>query len=85
MKVRLRVRSRGKSRYCHNQSEQISYIALHDPFHSLVNRAKGNDANTVIIDGRAVMEKRKMVAVNERELLQKAEKTAYGIAEKLKE
>ena len=51
---------------------------LHDIVNNLVYCAWGSDVNTVIIDGKMVMENRKMLTINEQETVDKAEE--FGIA-----
>jgi len=50
---------------------------------NLVYSGDGQDVETVIIDGKIVMEKRKIITVNEEEILAKAQKAAERIVSKI--
>ncbi|MEM1507615.1 MAG: amidohydrolase [Candidatus Bathyarchaeia archaeon] len=52
---------------------------LHDVYAALVYSARGSDVNTVIIDGKVVMDERRVISVDENEAMDKAEKTAYDL------
>ena len=45
----------------------------------LVYSANGNDVTTVIVDGKVIMENRKMLLVNEEKILRKAQKIFEGL------
>jgi cytosine/adenosine deaminase-related metal-dependent hydrolase len=59
--------------------------AIHDPIRSLVEYASGSDIDTVIVDGRTLLEGRRAVALDEAELLRKVqasgERTWADVAE----
>jgi len=57
-------------------------VPLNNPVSNLVHSASGDCANTVIIDGRIIMQNRKLKTVNESEVLKKAQKTAEEIIER---
>lgn len=52
--------------------EKPHIAPVHDPIASLVYCANGSDVNTVIIDGKIVMKERKILTVDETEVLKKA-------------
>jgi len=52
---------------------------LHDVYAALVYSARGSDVSTVIIDGKIVMEDRRIVNVNEDEVIEKAERVSYDL------
>jgi 5-methylthioadenosine/S-adenosylhomocysteine deaminase len=47
---------------------------------NLVYSARGHEVETVIIDGNIVMENRKVLTVNEKEVIYRAQKAAEGLA-----
>ena len=47
----------------------VHFGAVHDPIRSLVEYASGTDIDTVIVDGRTLIEGRRAVALDERALL----------------
>lgn len=49
---------------------------MHDPLATLVYSARGSDVRTVMIDGRIIMQDRKLTTVDEREILMKARERA---------
>lgn len=51
----------------------------YDIISSLVYNANGNDVDTVIIDGRIIMEDRKIISMNEDEIIDKGEQIAEEI------
>ncbi len=61
------------------------YGAVHDPIRSLVEYASASDIDTVIVDGRTLIEGRKAVAIDEAALLanvqESGERTWAGVAE----
>ena len=57
--------------------ENPNLIPVHDYYANLVYSAKGKDVDTVIIDGKVVMEDRKVKTVDEKEVIKKAAETAY--------
>ncbi|MDH7477241.1 MAG: amidohydrolase [Candidatus Bathyarchaeota archaeon] len=52
---------------------------LHDVFASLVYSVHGSDVDTVIVDGRIVMERKHIKTVDETNIMRKAEKTASDL------
>jgi len=52
---------------------------IHDPYASIVYSAHGSDVDTVIVDGKVLMEKRKVKTLDEEEVMLKAQKTATDI------
>ncbi|MCX8170410.1 MAG: amidohydrolase [Candidatus Bathyarchaeota archaeon] len=52
---------------------------LHDIYAALVYSARGSDVSTVIIDGKIVMDERRILSVDENEVVERAEKTAYDL------
>lgn len=53
----------------------------HDPFAHLVYAAKGSDAHTVIINGQIVMRNRKVLTLDEEEIIKQAKRCAYRLVE----
>ena len=62
--------------------ERPEMIPLHNPVSNLIHSGSGEAANTVIIDGKVVMQNRKIETVNETEVLNKAQKAAEEIADR---
>ncbi|MFW6111024.1 MAG: amidohydrolase [Thermoproteota archaeon] len=52
---------------------------LHDIYANIVYSMQGGDVTTVIIDGKVVMENREVKTINERAVMEKAEKTAWDL------
>lgn len=52
---------------------------LHDVYAALVYSARGSDVDTVIIDGKIVMEKRNVKTLNEDEVMRRAEEKARDL------
>jgi len=52
---------------------------VHDPYASIVYSAHGSDVDTVIVDGKVLMENRKVKTLDEEEVMLKAQKTATDI------
>jgi 5-methylthioadenosine/S-adenosylhomocysteine deaminase len=52
---------------------------LHDIYASLVYSARASDVDTVIVDGKVLMENRQVETLNEQAVLEKAEKVAYDL------
>ena len=61
--------------------EKPHIAPVHDPIGSLVYCAHGSDVDTVIIDGRVVMERGEVKTIDEGEILERA----YRVAQRLKE
>ncbi len=57
---------------------------LHNVFSHLVYAARGEDVETVIVDGRILMEEGEIKTVNEEEVLRKASETAKNLVERSK-
>jgi 5-methylthioadenosine/S-adenosylhomocysteine deaminase len=53
---------------------------LHDIYASIVYSAHGSDVDTVIVDGRILMQNRQVKTLNEQAVLEKVEKTAFNLA-----
>jgi len=53
---------------------------LHDIHASIVYSAHGSDVDTVIVDGRILMQNRQIKTLNEQAVIDKAEKTAFRLA-----
>jgi 5-methylthioadenosine/S-adenosylhomocysteine deaminase len=51
----------------------------HDPYANIVYSAHGSDADTVIVDGKVLMENRKVKTLDEEEVMLKTQKTATDI------
>lgn len=52
---------------------------LHNIYASLVYSARGSDVDTVIVDGKILMEKRQVKTLDEQAVMEKAEKTASDL------
>ncbi len=52
---------------------------LHDPYANIVYSARGSDVDTVIVDGKLLMEGRKVKTLDELEVMQKAQRTASNL------
>ncbi|MEM3815581.1 MAG: amidohydrolase [Candidatus Bathyarchaeia archaeon] len=52
---------------------------LHDIYAALVYSARGSDVNTVIIDGKIVMDGRRVISVDEDKVMERAEKAAHEL------
>ncbi|MBN1474094.1 MAG: amidohydrolase [Syntrophaceae bacterium] len=57
---------------------------LYNEYSHLVYAASGADVDTVIINGKLVMENRKLLTIDENEVMQKVREIAVGIKESLK-
>ena len=55
------------------------WVPLYNPVQNLVYSASGNSVQTVIIDGRVVMDDRRIVTVDEREVLTRCQTLAEGV------
>ena len=61
---------------------QPHLIPVHDIINSLVYCAKGSDVETTIIDGRVVMRERKLVTMDEEEILNLAQQWGDNLRER---
>lgn len=52
---------------------------MHNPISNLIHSACSESVNTVIIDGRVIMQDREIGTVNEYEILTKAQKLLKGL------
>ncbi|MHA2005434.1 MAG: amidohydrolase family protein, partial [Candidatus Thorarchaeota archaeon] len=52
---------------------------------NLVYQATGSEVETVIVDGRVIMDKRQMMTINEEDVLANAQKAAENLAERAEE
>lgn len=60
-----------------------SHIApVHNPISAIVYCAYGTDVDTVIVDGKIVVQNGELITINEQEVLEKAWKAAYDLIEK---
>jgi len=59
-----------------------SFTPLHDLYASLVYSAHGCDVDTVIVDGRVVMENREVKTLDEEEVMEKARAVAFSLLER---
>jgi 5-methylthioadenosine/S-adenosylhomocysteine deaminase len=55
---------------------------VHDVVSNLVYCANGNDVSMSIVDGRILMEDRKVLSLNEKKILTNASRAAYGIKQR---
>ncbi|MEJ5201270.1 MAG: amidohydrolase [Anaerolineales bacterium] len=56
-------------------------IPIHDPTSAIVWAANGEDVDTVIIDGKIIMENRHVLTMNEEDILEQAERRKHKILE----
>ncbi|MFQ5758377.1 MAG: amidohydrolase [Candidatus Bathyarchaeia archaeon] len=52
---------------------------LHNPYANIIYSANGSDVQTLIVDGRVVMENREVKTLNEEEIMEKARETALNL------
>lgn len=52
---------------------------LHDLYANIVYSAHGSDVDTIIVDGRVLMEKREVKTLNEEEVMEEAQQTAFDL------
>ena len=52
---------------------------LHNTYANIVYSARGSDVDTVIVDGKIVMENRQVKTLDEQAVMEKAEKTAWNL------
>ncbi len=52
---------------------------LHNPYANIVYSAHGGDVNTVIVDGKILMENREVKTLNEEEVMQKGRRAALNL------
>ncbi|MDH5267787.1 MAG: amidohydrolase family protein, partial [Candidatus Bathyarchaeota archaeon] len=52
---------------------------IHDPYANIVYSARGSDVDTVIVNGKLLMEGRKVKTLDEQEVMQKAQRTASNL------
>ena len=52
---------------------------LHDPYACLVYSARGSDVDTTIVDGKILMENRKVKTLDEDEVMKKAREVALDL------
>ena len=52
---------------------------LHDPYANVVYSARGSDVETVMVDGKILMEKGEVKTLDEEEVMQRAQKTALDL------
>jgi len=60
--------------------EKPHLTPIHDPYASIVYSAHGSDVETVIVDGKVLMENRKVKTLDEEEIMLKVQKTATDIS-----
>lgn len=65
-------------------SRKPHLVPVHDPVSAVVWAANGEDVDTVIIDGKIVMEKKRVLTINEEEVIELAERRKNIILEKAK-
>ncbi|MFQ6084662.1 MAG: amidohydrolase [Candidatus Bathyarchaeia archaeon] len=58
---------------------------LHHPVSQIVYAARGSDVETVVIDGKLVMEDRRVLTVDEGDVLEEAERVSNALLERAKE
>ena len=52
---------------------------LHNPYANMIYSANGSDVQTLIVDGRVLMENREVKTLNEEEIMEKAQETALNL------
>jgi 5-methylthioadenosine/S-adenosylhomocysteine deaminase len=55
---------------------------LHNPYANIIYSANGSDVQTVIVDGRILMENREVRILDEEEIMQKAQETALNLLQR---
>jgi len=58
-------------------------MPIHDPISTLVYSSNGGDVDTVIIDGKIIMENREIKTLDEREVLEKAQEVAENLVQRM--
>jgi 5-methylthioadenosine/S-adenosylhomocysteine deaminase len=56
---------------------------MYNPYSHLVYAVNGSDVNTVIINGKIVMKDRRLLTINEFEVMERVKKIALGIKKSL--
>ena len=64
---------------------KIHTTPLHDPVSTLVYSSNGTDVDTVIIDGEILVERGKLVHINESEVIEMAQEAADAVVRRCKE
>ena len=59
--------------------EKPHIAPVHDPVASLVYCANGSDVETLIVDGKIIMENRRVLTMDEAEVLQKANEVSASV------
>jgi cytosine/adenosine deaminase-related metal-dependent hydrolase len=59
--------------------DNLRYAPIYNPIKSLVNAGTSDDIDTVIIDGKLIVEEKKMINVNEKEVIKNANRIAKGL------
>jgi len=59
--------------------EKPHLTPIHNPYANVVYSANGSDVDTVIVNGRILMEDRELRTLNEKQILEKANKTAQDL------
>ncbi|MDP6088259.1 MAG: amidohydrolase family protein, partial [Nitrospinota bacterium] len=62
--------------------DRPEWIPMHNPIQTLVYSAGGESVETVLIDGRVVMENRKVQTVDEKEILHQVKTLAPAVAQR---
>jgi 5-methylthioadenosine/S-adenosylhomocysteine deaminase len=52
---------------------------LHDIFANIVYSARGSDVDTVIVDGKVLMQNRRVNTLNETDVMKKAEHASFDL------
>jgi len=52
---------------------------LHDPYANIIYSARGSDVDTVIVDGKLLMDRREVKTLDEKEVMQKAQRVASDL------
>jgi 5-methylthioadenosine/S-adenosylhomocysteine deaminase len=60
-------------------TDKPHFTPLNDPYEAIVYTCHGSDVDTVIIDGRILMEKRKLLYIDEEKIIAEANKIAQRI------
>ncbi len=60
-------------------AEKPHLTPMHDIYATLVYSARGSDVDTVIVDGKVLMENRNVNTLNEHEIIKKAEERIQGL------
>ena len=59
--------------------EKPHLVPMYDPYANIVYSARGSDVETVIVDGRIIMENREVKMLNEEEVVRRGKEVALDL------